>query len=187
MNKLEMCVFWRRSSLTHWSELWCPVGHRGSGTPFPSGAEFLAWAMLLDFAPGSLHRKFPWRGKQAGSCCQPHCPGLCLLLCSPPRLLRHAPRGSSQFGAVSIPARGGGYVCRRWQTAEYPYNLFCGAIKPTSMEFQAKPGFLVSRKAGKKGLEKDCRLVAGTICCPCLGPRMFPWCMKKTHVKRDAR
>lgn len=50
-------------TLRHWSEL----GHQGSASSLPSGAEFLARVVLPDFTPRSLCRKFPWWDKEVGS------------------------------------------------------------------------------------------------------------------------
>lgn len=83
-------------------------GWGAPGSPFSlRGLRFWLQATLPDFAPGSSHGEFPWRGEEAERCGQAPPPRHVF---PPRRPLPHAPRGSWGFGADSIPARFGTYV-----------------------------------------------------------------------------
>lgn len=163
-------------------------GWGAPGSPFSlRGLRFWLQATLPDFAPGSSHGEFPWRGEEAERCGQAPPPRHVF---PPRRPLPHAPRGSWGFGADSIPARFGTYVLQAapnhgasvqltWRLHQTHLHGVSGWAQISWWQ-ESKP---VTRK---KGLGKGCCLVAGSICYPCLGPRMFPrvtdaW---RKHVQR---
>lgn len=125
-------------------------------------------------------------GQGSGICCQPRCAGLCLPLFPPPRLLQCAPRGLFMvWDSEHLPLR-------RWMCLQAVANcresiqLICSSIKPTPMQFLAKPRFLL---VGKQASNMEGRCRGALLPChryyllPLFGTQNVPLCyrcMKRT-------